>query len=93
MKMTNYHVQNGCWNCLKSFCMAEWEEGDRYYCTFNAPPRPRCGSCFMKESFVEDIDNFDAHYKAWRDWSKDREVQAWGICNEYKINEKEEAKF
>lgn len=52
--MKNYRIQSGCQNCKHCFVFREYEEGSSFYCTFDAPTRPLCGSVAMGESFFND---------------------------------------
>ena len=99
--MKNYQKQNGCHNCQRCFIFREYEEGNRYYCTFDAATRPLCGSVAMNESFFnfeeettltddelqktsDQISNeFSKHLDKWDSWSKDRQVESFGICDNH----------
>jgi len=51
--MKNYKVQNGCHNCRYCFILTEYDMNDEYYCTKDAPPRPKSGSSHLDENFDE----------------------------------------
>ena len=51
--MKNYKIQNGCHNCKNCFILTECDSNDEYYCTKDAPSRPRCGSSHLDETFDE----------------------------------------
>ena len=84
MKKNNYHVQNGCHNCAHVIHVGDYDEGTSHYCSFRAPKRPCCGSCAMHESFSYSEKGFRRDYRAWEEWSKNREVAAPGYCNMWK---------
>jgi hypothetical protein len=82
--MKNYQKQNGCHNCQHCFIFREYEEGSSFYCTFNAPPRPLCGSVAMGESFFKDSLNMETlteedAEKEWqrRDAEFDKRLDEW----------------
>ena len=82
MKDRQYHDQDGCHSCAHVFILYDYEEGREYYCTFNAPIRPRCGSGLMEdERWSYDTRGFTKGMDSWGRWSKNREVQAYGICS------------
>jgi hypothetical protein len=51
MKPESYREQSSCVNCKHVFTLQEWDEGETYYCHKDGSKRPRCGSCYMSESF------------------------------------------
>jgi hypothetical protein len=92
-----YRVQHGCHSCRYVFVKREYDEGDTYYCSKDAPPRPICGSIFMDESFTSareglditagdrytDKDPFSVALYEWERWSDGREVSCHGICDRH----------
>lgn len=88
---SSYHVQRACCNCAHVFEMGDYDSGETYFCTLDAPPRPPCGSVAMDEMFSEgiepgsdpELEEYGRRMDLWRDWSKPREVEAHGICEHY----------
>lgn len=92
--MKNYRISDGCHNCIHRFLLRDFGTDDRYYCTFNALPRPASGSDALKEEWggtLQDDNNdtynnwMKAHTRdreAWVQWSKDREVEVNGLCDD-----------
>lgn len=84
-----YQEQRGCHNCRSVFFRHEYDEWPQYYCSFGAPKRPLCLSCSMSEMGDDHGDDWrddaakDRRRKAWRQWSEGREVQTWGICENW----------
>jgi hypothetical protein len=78
-----YRQQDGCWNCRHSDATWEWDEGVTLYCTEGAPPRPLCDSVAMSEQWRDGAAEYEEDRNAWEEWSKDREVARWGICDRY----------
>jgi len=97
IKYRQQRALNGCHNCRHVFRYEEYDEGDTYYCALGALPRPRCGSVLMDESIYvqrlpdEERVSFTARVRAahaaWNEWSRDREVAAWGICDDWESGE------
>lgn len=84
MKLSaSYKVQNGCHNCVHRFCYEEYDEGRAYYCTFNAPARPLCGSVLLEEHGRLGTRKVD--YEAWWSWEEGRKTQEAGICDNHKL--------
>ena len=54
MRPESYAEQDGCHNCAVVFVKYEYDEGQRYFCTCGAPPRPPCLSVAMKHHKTED---------------------------------------
>lgn len=75
----NYRIVDGCHNCEHAFAMHEYDEAPRYFCRKNAPERPLCLSVYMQE--VPKDNDFSKAYYAWKEWSDDREVEAFGTCD------------
>ena len=99
--MDIYREQAGCVDCKYIFVKMEYDEQNVYYCTHNAPDRPPCLSCYMEESSVFDyIGNeseedhskkVNAAFDLWEKWSKNREVQTWGICDDHATQQEGQA--
>lgn len=49
----SYVVQPACANCKQVFVESDYDSGLTHYCTFGAPPRPRCGSVALNEAFSD----------------------------------------
>lgn len=83
----SYREQRACANCALAFAHQEYDCGIQYYCTLRAPPRPRCGSVAMGETFAnanfEDAELFESDMNAWDEWSDGREVEPHGTCDEH----------
>lgn len=75
--MNNYIEQNGCQNCQYVFKIIEWEKLLGCYCTFNAPPRPKCGYFYMGEKLG------DWDEDKWKEWSKNKKVDSYGKCDNW----------
>lgn len=113
MKPNGYTEQSGCHNCEHRFEKDDYDDPTEYFCAFDAPMRPLCGSVSMEECFddgatpIDDWlkqngyadqpieswhDQYNAYhdliwmpaYFAWEEWSKNRRVHPWGICNQFK---------
>lgn len=90
--MINYKIQNGCHNCSLVFIKYDYDQFNEYYCTYNTGERPMCFSVAMGEilnqegkDYKKDEEEYEQHYKLWDDWSKDIEVQPWGICDKWEL--------
>jgi len=81
--MINYINQTGCHDCAHVFVRSEHDDLDRFYCTRNAPPRPPCMSVGMGEAGNITTENF----KAWNEWSGNRQVEPFGTCDAYQNRE------
>ncbi len=86
----SYREQDGCHGCKHCFIESDYDAGPVYYCTFRAPPRPRCGSCAMQAERWDRKDGktlagraWSRAFNAWEKWRKGREVQPWGRCEHY----------
>ena len=85
----SYFEQTGCKNCKHHFTYIEADDEDRYFCTLNAPPAPRCGSVMMDESFFVDAEGCSTKedpkkaMRAWGKWANGREVQGFGTCDNW----------
>lgn len=99
MEKHNYRLQPGCYHCKHVFEMSEYSNGTTCFCTLDSSPRPLCGSVAMDEEFpwVSDLaselrytesDHYWIAYNAWEEWSKDRQVVEFGICDKYDPKEK-----
>ena len=82
---STYREQKSCRICSHVFKKREYEEGDAFFCMRDGVERPMCGSVLMKEHFVfiEDKSARRSAYDLWEEWAMEREVSAWGICDEY----------
>lgn len=93
MDTSDYREQDGCRNCEHCFTFTEYDQGDQYYCTVGAPKRPRCMSMAMKEYYWmkegETTDEWGKHIDAWDAWREGREVEAWGQCWSWEIEDDE----
>lgn len=83
-----------CENCKHIFRVFDYDEGSRYYCMYKAKRRPLCGSTQMKEGFGstgkthESRDRlFGRHMRSWDRWSKNREVDRLGVCDQHRYEE------
>lgn len=78
-----YHEQDGCYNCGYCFVKGDYDDPNTYYCSLDAPPRPKCLSVYMGESDYDPSDDkaFEKMYRNWLEWSDGREVEAWGKCS------------
>jgi hypothetical protein len=75
-----------CINCKYVLVTGDYDSCAEYFCNFNAPPRPFCGSVSMGESFggvLTSDEEFERKMKAWNDWSKPRKVEPFGYCDEF----------
>lgn len=88
-KPMSYKICDTCMNCIHCFRYSDYDSGFMYYCTHNAPERPKCGSVGMSEGFGRDPkgrynrDMYHAQMKTWDQWCKDRKVAANGKCKKY----------
>jgi len=84
MNVKEYREVCGCHNCEHVFRLDRYDEGSRYFCTFGAKPRPRCGSVGMKdERYTREDHKEGGEYDKWEEWSEDKEVQPWGTCEKF----------
>lgn len=84
-RIGSYFEQNGCHNCKHCFSKGDYDESPTLFCTFDAPPRPPCGSVSMDESW-NDIDaEFAIAHRKWDEWREGREVAPWGKCENWKL--------
>ena len=84
----NLKEQDGCHNCKHVFIFEEYDEGDEYFCTLNAPARPKCGSVFMsgknpEEKWSRDKETRYKERDDWEEWRRGKEVKAWSICDDF----------
>lgn len=75
------HDQDGCHNCRFVFMRCEHDSAPMFFCTHNAPPRPKCGSVLMSE--IDSLDDVSDIFDAWDDWSDGRCVEEFQICDEH----------
>ena len=85
MPKENYRIQNGCYNCKRIFLKYEFDSRDYFYCTKDAPKRPLCMSVGMDEAPDTGNSRWLKAFNKWDKWSKDREVESYGICDNWKI--------
>ena len=79
-------VQSICCTCRYVFEVPQYKDGDVYYCTFRAPPRPRCGTLFLKgEEWGNSVKSFEKGKAAWGAWQRKREVMSFGCCENYRM--------
>lgn len=85
INVNEYREQCGCHSCERVFRLDQYDSGSIYYCTFGAEPRPKCGSVAMDgERFShEDYYEEGGAYDKWIEWSKDKEVKPWAICEKF----------
>ena len=84
MKPSDYHEQDGCYNCNHVFRELNYECGPTLFCHWDNSERPPCTNPKMKEVLgILMMDELYSIYDAWWDWSEPREVVAWGKCNKY----------
>ena len=82
--MINYINQNGCYCCKWVFKRYEHDEETKLFCNdHNAGTRPLCMSVAMNEA--PDDPTF-LLCDRWDEWSKERSVNSWGICDKFKRN-------
>ena len=81
---TNYHSCDSCANCSYCVTIEEYEEAPELFCHSDDSIRPPSGSILMNER--HNIANNRQAYQEWAAWSKDRQVKANGICNEWNNN-------
>ena len=76
----SYRKQDGCHNCGHVFVYMNYDQGDQW---------PLSGSVLMEEEPICRLPNPERHeaYMAWDEWTDNREVEAWGICDEWKRRE------
>lgn len=74
-----YEQQSGCRDCRHVFFRTDFGGEQNWYCTLDAPPRPRCGSVAMDEWSLDP----PMDWQAWQDWKEGREVHPWGTCEQW----------
>ena len=79
----SYRKQNCCGNCRHVFVFQEYDEGDIFFCHVDKSDRPRCGSCFMCESWKGR--DYEKCIDLWETWSEPRTVEKEGICDKWEI--------
>ena len=84
--MTNYRHQNCCDKCKHCDQIVECDDWPQYFCTLNAPPKPKP----MLEQLYECMQDPDLYDKVWEksldewtEWKKGREVEPFGICDDF----------
>jgi hypothetical protein len=73
-----------CSNCAHVFRKYDYDQGNEYYCNVDQSDRPRCQSVAMEESDHEFKDG--KHHELWWEWSKNRRVYSFTICEFHVIN-------
>ena len=95
----SYNNYDTCRNCEHVFIRTDYDDCPGYFCTREAPERPLCNSVGMRETIGNkhpdlswDKQEILQHnnYKAWDEWSIPREVFAWGVCDNWKFEEKKQ---
>ena len=82
--------KNRCGTCKHAFCLRDYDCKDMFFCTFNdVEKRPLCGSDYLNESFFLGDrlpETFKKNLETWEAWAwaEQREVCAFGCCDEYK---------
>jgi hypothetical protein len=87
--MKNYRRQDGCHNCRYVFKTIDYDSPLRYFCTLDAPERPKCGSVAMPEESwnLLDDEEFSSSLEAWHKWADPRRVAGWAVCDSYERHE------
>jgi len=96
MDMKNYRKVNGCWNCLHVFMLVVQDDPHCWYCN-NTCDRPPCGVCNYKthkechlhaeDGTVLPDEEMMRRSQAWYAWADKHEVDAYGICDNWKERE------
>jgi len=76
-----YKKQSSCVDCKLCFKVFNYVDNPQYFCTYEAGPRPLCGSPLMKEQWPYEDDAFGIAMDKWEEWSDERSVDARGICD------------
>jgi hypothetical protein len=81
----NYRKQNACCNCKHIFIKFDYDEGTSYFCTYNALPRPLCGSTQLNEDFIKGKNSVERCnlFEKWEHWAKNQKVEPENICDIY----------
>jgi len=79
---------SGCRDCRHVFTYFDHDGGSLYFCSYRAPPRPRCGSSSMHEMWCNlrgrlSNRSFREGMSRWEDWAEKRQVEPHGICDEF----------
>ncbi len=85
-KPESYKELDICRNCVHVFDDWDWEVPSYYYCTLNAPSRPRS---YRGEGWDSESTDAKYHEKRWDEWSKGREVKLNGTCLRFEQKKKE----
>lgn len=85
MKPETYREQHGCHDCKHVFRTWDYDSETQCFCRHDGSERPPCLSGAMREvdTFPMTSDEFERHSDAWREWSKPRKVEPWGVCGEW----------
>ena len=80
-----YIEQLGCHMCKRKFEKREYDCQTEYYCTFEAEPRPKCGSVLMDGENYSGEDDYEegGDFHKWNEWAKKNRVNPWGICRKF----------
>jgi len=81
-----FRLQAGCHNCRHCAMTWDHDEGRTFWCAFDAPPRPPCGSVAMGErlSFLlSDKEVRRQRHMDWEEWSEGRQTSSHGICPQW----------
>jgi len=85
---SSYFEQHGCHDCRWCFAYYNEDSTIAYYCSFEAPDRPPCGSAALGEEWdTADEQGYERAWSAWVDWADGRQVKPWGICAKWKLSE------
>jgi hypothetical protein len=84
--MITLRSQDGCWKCQHVFRFVGYEEGPYYFCAFDAPQRPPCGSVMMKENWQTSDPEWELAMDKWEKWAEHRERKPWCICDHFLDN-------
>ena len=98
MKKKNYRIQDGCWNCIHTYVLHQYDEESKIHCILNnTSKRPLSGyrnwnDDTLNEDFGKGLDKNDPKYHnkcykkmtEWERWSKKHSVDTHGICDYHK---------
>jgi len=78
-----------CSNCCHAYEYSDYSDPARYYCTYNAPPRPPSGDADERFDDVEGKDRGEAA-EEWWEWEYGRFASRRGVCDHYEPEEEAE---
>lgn len=82
----SYRLVPCCMRCKNVFRRDEYDELPTFFCTHNAPPRPRCDSHFEGEGFNTSIPEIlEKQKRDWKEWRSGREVEPFGLCDRFAL--------